>query len=640
MNSLSQAGRRVTVARRITLLGGLFLLVVLGAICAVMAAMLAKRSEERTVSWVDAKVGAIAQALDAHDATARLLVDRFFKVFDDQFGRNFELDEAGGKLRQLGIALNGYHNPCDKFTEFTGGAAAVLMRQADGFVAISTSLKDGRGERALDLRIGAAHPAYAALLRDQPYLGRAMLYGRSYVTRLRPVHDLQNHVVGALFVAFDLTEFDRSLDRLVAGTRLFDSGGVYIVDPHVQDGRPVLGLPAALAGRPLPGGETTLKAFQVAAPGAALDGLPSALRADGSARMVVARHSEATGYWVVGEFSRAEALREQWQTLLPFLALFGIATLALCVGQYQLIRRWVGEPLRVATTALARVAGGDLSQPVLSTRVDEIGEMMRGVEGLRLRFVQMLGAVRESTEAIAAASTQIAGGNQDLSHRTEDAAARLQQTTSAMEQICGKVREASSAAGTADGLAHGASNAAQRGSEAVGQMVSTMAAISTSSQRIGDITAIIDAIAFQTNLLALNAAVEAARAGDSGRGFAVVAGEVRALAQRSASAAREIKELVRQSADEVRAGSQLATAASARMNEILGSVRSVNDSLGTISASAAEQSEGLGEVSDAVSTLDRMTQQNAALVEQSAAAAESLKQQSQRLVEAMRVFQF
>jgi methyl-accepting chemotaxis protein-2 (aspartate sensor receptor) len=632
--------RRATVARRITLLGGAFLLVVLGTICALMAAMLARRSEERTVSWVDAKVGAIAQALDAHDQTARLLIERFFKVFDDQFGRNFELDEAGGKLRQLGIALNGYHNPCDKFTEFTGGAAAVLMRRPDGFVAISTSMKDRRGERALDMQVGPSHPAYAALAHNQPYLGRAMLYGRSYITRLQPVHDLQNHVVGALFVAFDLTDFDRSLDQLVSGTHLFDSGGVYIADPHPQDGRPVLALPSGLAGRPLPGGEATLKALQAAGAGAALSGLPSALHAGDSGRIEVARRSDATGYWVVGEFSRAEALREQWQTLLPFLALFGVATLALCVGQYQLIRRWVGLPLQQATTALDRVAGGDLSQPVSSDRADEIGEMMRGVERLRLRFVQMLGAVRESTEAIATASSEIAGGNQDLSHRTEDAAARLQQTTSAMEQICGKVREASSAAGTADGLAHGASSAAQRGSEAVEQMVTTMGAISRSSQRIGDITAIIDAIAFQTNLLALNAAVEAARAGDSGRGFAVVAGEVRALAQRSASAAREIKELVRVSADEVRAGSQLAEAASARMREILGSVSSVNDSLGTISASAAEQSEGLGQVSDAVSTLDRMTQQNAALVEQSAAAAESLKHQSQRLVEAMRVFQF
>jgi methyl-accepting chemotaxis protein len=209
-----------------------------------------------------------------------------------------------------------------------------------------------------------------------------------------------------------------------------------------------------------------------------------------------------------------------------------------------------------------------------------------------------------------------------------------------MEQICGNVRMATDAAGAAVELASTASSAAARGGDAMEQMVSTMGAISSSSKRIGEITGLIDTIAFQTNLLALNAAVEAARAGERGRGFAVVANEVRALAHRTAVAAQEIKQLVQGSSQEVQAGARLADAASARMQEIVGSVQRVDKALATITSSTGEQSTELVEVSGSVSTLDRMTQQNAALVEQSAAAAESLRMQAAQLVEAVAVFRF
>jgi methyl-accepting chemotaxis protein-2 (aspartate sensor receptor) len=631
------------VARRITLFGGAFLLAVLAGICAVMTVMLAKRAQERTVSWVDAKVEAVAQAMDAYDQTAKLLVERFFKVFGDQFGKNFALDEANGKIMQLGIALNEYHNPCDKFTDFTGGSAAVLMKRGKGFVTASTSLKDGKGERAMGFVVDVSHPAYAALLRNQPYVGRATLYGRSFITRLQPVRDLQEQVVGALFVAFDLTEFDRSLEQMVANARFFDSGGVYVLDPRGGDAKQAtLMLPPALRGRTLAdvssGAPELLAALRSGTPGTELSGLRPVLQPSATDRFAVARPSAGTGWIVVGEVSGSEAMQQQWATLAPFLAMFAVAALALCAGQFLLIRRWVARPLKSLTQSLERVAGGDLSVPVPSGAQDEIGSMMSGVERLRLRFIEMLGAVRSSADAISLASAEIAGGNQDLSRRTEETAARLQQTTSSMEHIYGSVRQAADATRTADGLARGTSDAAERGGVAMRDVVQKMGSITASSKRIAEITGVIDGIAFQTNILALNAAVEAARAGDSGRGFAVVAGEVRSLAQRSAAAAKEIKDLIASSVAEVSAGSQLADAASARMQEILAGVRCVNDTLGTITASTCEQSDGLGHINESVATLDRMTQQNAALVEQSAAAAESLKEQAAALVDSIGQF--
>jgi methyl-accepting chemotaxis protein len=236
------------------------------------------------------------------------------------------------------------------------------------------------------------------------------------------------------------------------------------------------------------------------------------------------------------------------------------------------------------------------------------------------------------------ASTEVAVGNADLSGRTEQAASNLQQTASSMEQLTGTVKHTADSARTANQLAGSAAEVARRGGEVVSQVVATMEDINQASRKIADIIGTIDGIAFQTNILALNAAVEAARAGEQGRGFAVVAGEVRNLAQRSAEAAKEIKSLIGSSVDKVDAGTRLVGDAGTTMGEIMASVQRVSDTIGEISAAASEQSEGIGQVNTAVTQLDQMTQQNAALVEQSAAAAESLKSQASKLNGLVSVF--
>jgi len=328
--------------------------------------------------------------------------------------------------------------------------------------------------------------------------------------------------------------------------------------------------------------------------------------------------------------ARAAEARRASATLL-LLASAGLMLLAGAALATWLARS-ITVPLRRAEAMADAIAHMDLSAaPQGRYAQDETGRLLRSIDAMRGALTRTLAEVRGVADGISTASTQIASGNQDLSARTEQAASNLQQSAASMEQLTGTVRQSAESASQASQLASSAAQVAQRGGSVVSQVVSTMDEINTSSKKIADIIGVIDGIAFQTNILALNAAVEAARAGEQGRGFAVVAAEVRSLAQRSADAAREIKGLIGQSVDKVEAGSRLVQDAGTTMDEIVVSVKRVTDMISEISAASTEQSQGIGQVNVAVSQLDQMTQQNAALVEESAAAAESLKDQALRL---------
>ncbi len=290
-----------------------------------------------------------------------------------------------------------------------------------------------------------------------------------------------------------------------------------------------------------------------------------------------------------------------------------------------------GEPAEAKRVASA-IAQGDLSVAV-AVQPGDRSSVMAAMHEMRQRLSQMVGEVRGSSESIATGSAQIATGNADLSQRTEEQASNLQQTAASMEQLTGTVKNNAETAQQANQLAAGASAAAANGGAVVGQVVATMQDIAAASRKIADIIGTIDGIAFQTNILALNAAVEAARAGEQGRGFAVVASEVRSLAQRSANAAREIKSLIVASSEKVELGARQVHDAGSSMDDIVRQVQQVSQLIGEISNATAEQSRGISQVGDAVGQLDQVTQQNAALVEESAAAAESLRHQAGRLVE-------
>ena len=335
---------------------------------------------------------------------------------------------------------------------------------------------------------------------------------------------------------------------------------------------------------------------------------------------------------------RAKQVDELNSASRTLLLALGILTLIVGGASAWLITRSITAPLKEALGTAQKVAAGDLSYPVRIHSNDETGVLLLALKEMQTRLAQVVGHVRGNAESVATASAQIAQGNMDLSARTENQAAALQQTAATMDELSSTVRNNADNARQASQLAVGASAVAAKGGEVVGQVVDTMRDIDANSKKIADIISVIDGIAFQTNILALNAAVEAARAGEQGRGFAVVAGEVRSLAQRSAQAAREINSLITTSVEKVEQGTALVDRAGSTMGEIVGAIQRVSDIVAEISAASSEQSNGVTQVGQAVTQMDQATQQNAALVEESAAAAESLKGQARQLVEAVAVF--
>ncbi len=630
-----------TVARRVTLLSIALLAGVLFAISMVIGVIEERSTRSQVVLNIKEKVHSVAGAVTANETTSRELVRLAFRFFRQYFEANMELDEATGILKSHAYPVNNDFVSVDKFTEDTGGVATVFARKGDDFIRITTSLKKEDGSRAMGTTLDRNSAAYKAIQAGQAYSGPATLFGKPYMTHYEPMRDKAGKVNAILFIGYDTATTHATLVAQSDAQRFYASGGTYIIDPK---GAPA---DAVFVAHPTARGKRVLEVYPTAEKFlAGLEGFKDGFADDAPAiygnksgtRWALAEKVKSNQWWVIGEVLEGEAMTQHWDAMAVTWGLLALATAVLGIGLFALIRRTVSQPLEQLSKAVVSVASGDLTQPVFTQRQDDIGELMRHVDELRQRYLQIMSQVRAAVDNVRIASSEIASGNQDLSHRTEQTASNLQQTAHSMTQLTSTVQHSADAARQANQLAASAAEVAARGGSVVGQVVTTMQDINHSSKQIADIIGVIDGIAFQTNILALNAAVEAARAGEQGRGFAVVAAEVRSLAQRSAEAAKEIKTLIGTSVTKVESGSQLVKDAGDTMGEIVTSVQRVSDIIGEITEASNEQSQGIGRVNDAINQLDQMTQQNAALVEQSAAAASSLSEQAGRLAQGVQIF--
>ncbi len=653
VNSTSRV-RRWGIGARLTLMTFCLVGLVLAALVAGIGYSTSTLLEQRAARHVEDDARAVVDMVSLFNQAVVSSVQRFSTMFGAEFGGGFSIDnertiELAGRsvpsLKSGSTVLNGDFAVPDRFTARTGVPATIFVRSGEDFIRISTSVRKENGERAVGTVLDHASPAYARLIAGHAYHGLTQLFGKQVITAYQPVLGTGGRVIGALYVGVDISADMAVLKDKIRALKVGQTGYFFVLDarPGKQYG--------TLLVHPLKEGQNILGAKdddgrpfirEMLEKGEGVIRYPWLNKEKGETvarEKLAAFQTFADWGWLVAGGSYVDEINSEFTHLRNLYIVAVLVALALVAAiLYVAIRRMVAQPLEETRLLAQRMATGDLTGRLASGRDDEIGDLIAAMNGVSEGLSTVVQKVREGCDQIATASNEIAAGNRDLSARTEQQAASVEETASSMEELNSAVRQNADHAGQANQLAASAAGLASQGSEMVARVAQTMQEIDASSRHVADIIGVIDGIAFQTNILALNASVEAARAGAQGRGFAVVAEEVRALAQRSASAAKEIKALIGDSANTIAEGSTLATDAGAMMTQVMDGVAKVSGIIAEISSASREQSAGIEQVNLAIAHIDQGTQQNAALVEEAAAAADSLAQQSALLLQAVQAF--
>ena len=622
------------------------LLLVVAAACMLIFAGLAvfsitmyAREKAAGIDGLSRRTASLVASLKQVDEASQQAATQSFSILSDRLPLSLiKLEQVGDKaqLQYAGTPLEGDTQAVDAFAQLTGGVATVFQREGDDFRRISTSLKKEDGSRALNTLLDRNHPAYGAMVAGTPYVGAAVLFGKTYMTKYEPVA-VDGKVIAVLFIGHDMS---MQMETLRKSFQIAGTDTTLTMAVEVRDG-PRQGLTVGTDVPPkLDATDALLVALKDEVRAGRQSGvfrhlaLSNVLKGSGSAN-VGWTYFEPWGWAVLQAERESDTLASTVSDLTLLWALIAGGAVIAAISVLVAIRKLVLFPLRGVLSDVNQLSNNDYSRPLVPKSRDELGQFIAALEVMRRQLSANMRQMEQSASDIDAVAKEVAKGNIELGGRTESAAGSLQRTAGGMQQLTETVQQSADAARQANQLASTAAEVAARGGLVVSQVVSTMEEINHSSRKIADIIGVIDSIAFQTNILALNAAVEAARAGEAGRGFAVVASEVRNLAQRSAQAAKEIKDLISASVNSVHSGSVQVQSAGQTMSEIVASVQRVTDVIAEITAATTEQTGGISRMNVSVNELDHTTQQNAALVEQVAAAADSLTHQTMRLQQAL-----
>ena len=656
---LTQLGR-VSVGARLAALACTLVALLFTVFAWTLAHFAGQQLAEEAHLRIDDREQSIRAMVDLFDKALTAEANRSMSLFASFLPADFSLDPArtvdiGGvaapTLFAGGQPLDLDYSIPDQFLKKSGAIATIFARDGDDFVRITTSLKKQDGARAVGTKLDRAGPAYAPLVAGRSYTGLAKLFGRSYITQYKPVTDATGRVIGALFVGLDIGAELKLVEDGIRSLKIGDNGYYFVLDASQGPSRGTFVVHPDAAGQPaddkhapyarmLAAGEGRL-AYTSTDP-AAHDGGPTA--------KFVSFTTIPQWQWLVGGIALDdELLATMRATRNRFLMIGAVLVAAFATLFVIVVRRVVSRPLEAAARASERYAAGDLSVRIRdsagagaveqgSAGNDEIGRLVQAVDGIGDGLARIVAQVRNSAADIAHGTVGIAAGSGDIAARIATQASSVEQTAASMEQITAAVQQSAEHAAQANALVADASAAATNGDAAVQRVVATMDDIGRATRRIAEITGAIEGIAFQTNILALNAAVEAARAGEHGKGFAVVAAEVRALAQRSAAAVKEIDALSAESSTTVEQGYRIADAARGTMRDIVARVDQVRTLIGEISAASREQSTGIEQVNLAVTQIGEATQQNATLISDAERAAVALRDQAAQLSDAVSVF--
>ncbi|WP_312229516.1 Cache 3/Cache 2 fusion domain-containing protein [Pseudescherichia sp.] len=521
----------------------------------------------------------------------------------------------------------------DDFFQRTGSIATLFVRNGDSFVRVATSLRKENGERAIGTQLDSASPALAPVLHGDIYRGLAQLFGKRYITQYQPVKDASGKTIAILFVGVDITRsWDIMRDKILQ-RRLGESGHFFVLNRNAGKNYGTWLFHASEEGqRPQWGEEAEQQLLTLAS------GTLERKSKDGRTMLVSWTALPGWNWTIVGEVDKAVLLQDVTRLRNQFL-IAGVLVSLLFAALFVIItRRWLTRPLREVTALAQTYASGDLRASLTSTRQDEVGQLIHAINGIGNGLQNMVQQVREAAGDIHFATNALAADSSEISDQINKQASSVEETSASMEQLAATVQQNAASMEQTQHLVNETSQAVQSGGQTVGRAVATMSDIRSASQRIADITQVIESIAFQTNILALNAAVEAARAGEHGKGFAVVAQEVRALAARSANAVKEIEALIDDTLQKVTEGHTLSEQTRQAMTSIIDHMDNINQLVTEINHASREQSAGINQVNLAMTHIGDATHVNAERVSRSEETAQTLREKGAHLKQLVSLF--